>query len=57
MPAPTRSPQARPHSTPAYYLARPASTWITALHPRPRHSLTRPPVGPAGAAPAGPAAV
>ena len=56
MPAHPRSPQTRPHSAPAYYLARPASWWITALHPRPRHSLTRPLAGPAGAAPAGPAA-
>ncbi len=35
MPVPTRSPQTRPHSAPAYYLARPASVWITALHQRP----------------------
>jgi hypothetical protein len=35
----TRSPQSRPHGAPAYYLARPASVWITALH-------TRPPAGP-----------
>jgi hypothetical protein len=33
--ATTRSPQSRSHSTPAYYLARPASVWITALHRRP----------------------
>jgi hypothetical protein len=32
MPAPTRSPRSRPHGAPAYYLARPASMWITALH-------------------------
>ena len=32
---PTRSPQSRPHSAPAYYLALPASVWITVLqHPR-----------------------
>jgi hypothetical protein len=35
MPATTRSSQSRPHSAPAYYLARPASVWITALHCRP----------------------
>ena len=35
MPAATRSPRSRPHSAPAYYLARPASVWITALHRRP----------------------
>ena len=35
MPASTRSPQSRPHCTPAYYLARPASVWITALRRRP----------------------
>jgi len=35
MPAATRSPQSRPHSAPACYLARPASVWITALHGRP----------------------
>jgi hypothetical protein len=34
MPATTRTPQSRPHSTPAYYLARPASVWITALQRR-----------------------
>ena len=39
MSVPTRSPQSRPHGAPAYYLARPATVWITALH-------TRPPVGP-----------
>ena len=32
MPATTRSPQPRPHGAPAYYLGRPASMWITALH-------------------------
>jgi hypothetical protein len=35
MPATTRSPQSRPHGAPAYYLARPASVWITVLHRRP----------------------
>ena len=39
MPAATRSPQSRPHSAPAYYLARPASFWITALHRRPLAGL------------------
>jgi len=34
MPAPTRSPQSRPNSAPAYYLARPASWWITASRRR-----------------------
>jgi hypothetical protein len=43
MPAPTRSPQSRPHGAPAYYLARPANIWITALH-------RRPPVAPGRAA-------
>jgi hypothetical protein len=32
MPAPTRSPQLRPPGAPAYYLARPASWWLTNLH-------------------------
>ena len=41
MPETTRSPQSRSHSAPAYYLARPASMWITALH-------RRPPARPAG---------
>jgi len=31
MPATTRSPQSGSCSAPAYYLARPASVWITAL--------------------------
>jgi hypothetical protein len=31
MPVITRAPRSRPHSAPAYYLARPASWWITAL--------------------------
>ena len=35
MPATTRSPRSRPHGAPAYYLARPASVWITARHTRP----------------------
>ena len=35
MPATTRSPRSRPHSAPAYYLARPASVWITTLHRQP----------------------
>jgi len=35
MPATTRTPRSRPHGTPAYYLARPASAWITALRHRP----------------------
>ena len=31
MPAPARTPLSRPHSAPAYYLARPASVWITTM--------------------------
>jgi len=34
MPVIIRSPRSRPHGAPAYYLARPASVWITALHRR-----------------------
>jgi hypothetical protein len=53
MPEPTRSPQSRPPSAPAHYLARPASVWITALHRQPRQHLTRrAAAGPAGPAPA-----
>ena len=29
MPATTRSPQSRPPGAPAYYLARPASWWLS----------------------------
>jgi hypothetical protein len=36
MPADTGSPYARPNCTPAYYLGRPASWWITACHRRPQ---------------------
>ena len=36
MPATTRSPRSRPHSALAYYLTRPASVWISALHRRPQ---------------------
>jgi hypothetical protein len=39
MPVITRSPRSRPHGAPAYYLARPASVWITAVH---RRHLGRP---------------
>jgi len=35
MPAPTRYPRSRPYGAPAYYLARPASVWITAFHRQP----------------------
>jgi hypothetical protein len=42
MPATTRTPRSRPHSTPAYYLARPASVWITALRRRPPAGPGRP---------------
>ena len=49
----TRSPRSRPHSAPAYYLARPAHVWITALHRQPRPYLTRRPAAdPAGPVPA-----
>jgi len=41
MPAPARAPQSRPPSSPAYYLGRPATWWLTALHP-PRQRLSRP---------------
>ena len=40
MPATTRTPMSRPPGAPAYYLARPAAWWLTALHP-PRLRLTR----------------
>ena len=40
MSAHTRSPQSRPNSAPAYYLARPAGWWITVLHQQPHQSLT-----------------
>jgi len=42
MPATTRSPRSRPPSAPAYYLARPASAWITALHRQPLAAPGRP---------------
>jgi len=52
MPAPTRPPQTRPPGAPAYYLARPAAWWLTAVRP-PLQPLTRPVrAAPAGAAPA-----
>jgi hypothetical protein len=35
MPANTGSPYPRPNGTPAYYLGRPASWWITTYHRRP----------------------
>ena len=44
MPAITQAPQTRPHSTPAYYLARPASWRTTALYRQAHHlipALTR----------------
>jgi hypothetical protein len=40
MPAPTRSPRSRPNGAPAYYLAWPASVWITTLHRPPRQPVT-----------------
>ena len=36
MPATIGSPNIRPNSTPAYYLGRPASWWITTHHRRPQ---------------------
>jgi hypothetical protein len=39
MPVITRSPRSRPHGAPAYYLARPVSAWITALHRQPPRKL------------------
>jgi hypothetical protein len=57
MPATTRSPQSRPSGAPAYYLARPATWWLTAFYQRPQRRLThRAAAGPAEAAPARPAA-
>jgi hypothetical protein len=57
MPATTPGQQSRPHGAPAYYLARPASLWITALRRRPHQRITRcTPADPAGAAPTRPAA-
>jgi len=31
MPATTRTPRSRPPGAPAYYLARPATWWVTAM--------------------------
>jgi len=42
MSAITNSPQSRPHGAPAYYLARPASWWITGLRRQPQQRLTPP---------------
>ena len=44
MPATTRTPMSRPPSAPAYYLARPAAWWLTALHPprQPRRAAAGP---------------
>jgi len=42
MPAPTRTPRFSPPGAPAYYLARPATWWLTAWH-------HRPPAGPGAA--------
>jgi hypothetical protein len=42
MPVIVRSPRFRPHGAPAYYLARPASVWITALHRQPPTAPERP---------------
>jgi hypothetical protein len=53
MPAPTGSPQSRPHIAPAHYPARPASLQITALYRRPQQRFThRVAADPAGASPA-----
>jgi hypothetical protein len=54
MPATTRSPQSRPPGAPAYYLARPASLWLTAFYRRPGQRPTgHTAAGQAGAPPAG----
>ena len=42
MPVIIRSPRSRPHGAPAYYLAWPASVWITALRPKPPAGPQRP---------------
>jgi len=42
MPAPNPSPRFRPPGAPAYYLARPATMWITILRTRPPASPPRP---------------
>ena len=47
MSAATPSPQSRPNSAPPYYLARPASVWIIALHRRSQASAARRPSEPA----------
>ena len=39
MPSTTRTPRSRPPGAPAYYLARPASVWLTVFNRRP---ATRP---------------
>ena len=53
MPAPTRAPQSRPPGAPAYYLARTATWWLTALHQHsPHHRTHRAVAGPAPARPA-----
>jgi hypothetical protein len=54
MPASTRTPQSRPPGAPAYYLGRPASWWLTALHQRAGHHLPRrAEAGPTRTTPAG----
>jgi hypothetical protein len=40
MPAPTPTPRSRPSGAPAYYLARPAAWWLTALRQRPGQHLS-----------------
>ena len=50
MPATTSSPRSRPHGAPAYYLARPASVWITVLQ-HPRSGAISPPVCTPGVGP------
>ena len=40
MPETAQPPRSRRHGAPAYYLARPATWWITALH-QPRQPASR----------------
>jgi len=49
-----RSPQSRPNSAPAYYLARPANWWINVLRQQPHQHLSG--VAPAGMVTVAPAA-
>ena len=47
MPAPIPSTQTRPPGAPAYYLARPATWWLTAFRAAPQPSPRPAPAGPA----------